>query len=78
MDNAFAGREMFTLSAHLTAQSIARICHTVRKWKVYFEQYDVPADQIERIAPAFPFRIDSMYLPARIATLHQCCACTRF
>jgi len=53
LDNAFAGREMFTLSAELAARSIARIWQTVREWKLYFEQYNVPADQIEKIAPAF-------------------------
>jgi hypothetical protein len=26
---------------------------TVREWKVRFEEYQVPADQIEKIAPAF-------------------------
>lgn len=63
LDNAFAGREMFTLSAEFAAQSIARIWLTVREWKVYFEQYDVPADQIERIAPAFR-HIDEISTPA--------------
>jgi serine/threonine-protein kinase HipA len=53
LDNAFAGRETFTLSADVAAQSIARIWRTVRKWKVRFEEYQVPADQIEKIAPAF-------------------------
>ncbi len=63
LDNAFAGREMFTLSAELAAQSIARIWRIVREWKVYFEQYDVPADQIERIAPAFR-HIEEIATPA--------------
>jgi serine/threonine-protein kinase HipA len=53
LDNAFAGRETFTLSADVAAQSIARIWKTVREWKVRFEEYQVPADQIEKIAPAF-------------------------
>lgn len=53
LDNAFAGREMFTLSADAAAESIARVWSVVREWKVYFEQYQVPADQIEKIAPAF-------------------------
>lgn len=63
LDNAFAGREMFTLSAESAAQSIAKIWRTVREWKVYFEQYNVPADQIERIAPAFR-HIDEISTPA--------------
>lgn len=54
---------MFTLSAELAAQSIARIWRTVREWKVYFEQYEVPVDRIERIAPAFR-HIDEISTPA--------------
>jgi serine/threonine-protein kinase HipA len=53
LDNAFAGREIFTLSTEAAAQSIAKIWKTVREWKVHFEEYNVPADQIEKIAPAF-------------------------
>jgi serine/threonine-protein kinase HipA len=53
LDNAFAGREMFTLSAEAAAESIARIWRVVREWKVYFEEYRVPADQIEKVGPAF-------------------------
>lgn len=53
LDNAFAGREIFTLSADVAAQSIARIWRTVREWKARFEEYQVPADQIEKITPAF-------------------------
>ena len=53
LDNAFAGREMFTLSAEAAAESIARVWAIVREWKVYFEEYQVPAEQIEKIAPAF-------------------------
>jgi serine/threonine-protein kinase HipA len=53
LDNAFDGREMFTLSAEAAAESIARIWRILREWKVYFEEYEVPSHQIERIAPAF-------------------------
>ncbi len=53
LDNAFAGREMFTLSAAAAAGSIAKIWRILREWKVYFEEYQVPSHQIERIAPAF-------------------------
>jgi len=53
LDNAFAGREMFTLSADAAAESIAKIWKIVREWKVYFEEFEVPAHQIESIAPAF-------------------------
>jgi serine/threonine-protein kinase HipA len=53
LDNAFASREMFTLSAEAAGESIAKIWKIVREWKVYFEEYEVPSDQIEKIAPAF-------------------------
>jgi len=53
LDNALAGREMFTLSAEAAAESVARIWRILREWKVYFEEYQVPSHQIERIAPAF-------------------------
>lgn len=62
LDNAFAGREMFTLSAEAAAESIARIWKIVREWKVYFEDYQVPADEIEKIAPAFR-HIDELSTP---------------
>lgn len=63
LDNAFAGRETFTLSTGAAAESIARIWRTVREWKVHFEEYEVPADQIEKIAPAFR-HIDDVSTPA--------------
>jgi serine/threonine-protein kinase HipA len=53
LDNAFAGREMFTLSADSAAKSISRVWMTVREWRQRFEEYDVPFAQIEKIAPAF-------------------------
>jgi serine/threonine-protein kinase HipA len=53
LDNAFAGRETFTLSAEAAAESIAKIWKVVREWRVFFEQYGVEPQQIEKIAPAF-------------------------
>ena len=53
LDNAFAGRETFTLSAEAAAESIARIWKVVREWRVYFEEYGVTPEQIAKIAPAF-------------------------
>jgi serine/threonine-protein kinase HipA len=53
LDNAFAGRETFTLSTESAAGSIVRIWKTVREWKTNFENDNVPADQIQKIAPAF-------------------------
>ena len=63
LDNAFAGRGTFTLVTDTAAQSISRIWKTVREWKVIFEEYNVPADQIEKIAPAFR-HIDEVSTPA--------------
>jgi len=63
LDNAFAGREIFTLSTESATRSIARIWQIVREWRVHFEQYNVPADQIEKIAPAFR-HIDEISTPA--------------
>jgi serine/threonine-protein kinase HipA len=63
LDNAFAGRETFTLSAETAGQSIAKIWRTVREWKVRFEEYEVPADQIQKIAPAFR-HIDDISTPS--------------
>lgn len=63
LDNAFAGREMFTLSAEAAGESIARVWRIVREWKVYFEEYGVPAEQIEKIAAAFR-HIDELSTPS--------------
>ena len=63
LDNAFAGREMFTLSAEAAGESIARMWRTVREWRVYFEECQVPADQIEKIAPAFR-HLDELATPS--------------
>jgi serine/threonine-protein kinase HipA len=53
LDNAFADRERFTLSSQAATESIAKIWGTVREWKVRFEEYGAPGEQIEKIAPAF-------------------------
>ena len=63
LDNAFAGREMFTLSAEAAGESIAKIWKVVREWKVYFEEYQVPFEQIEKIAPAFR-HLDDLSTPS--------------
>jgi serine/threonine-protein kinase HipA len=55
--------EMFTLSAEAAAESITKIWAIVREWKVYFEGYQVPFDQIEKIAPAFR-HIDDLSTPS--------------
>jgi serine/threonine-protein kinase HipA len=53
LDNAYGARELFTLSSTDAANVIATVWATVREWKVHFESYDVPADQIDKIASAF-------------------------
>lgn len=53
LDNAYAAREMFTLSPEKAAEAIATVWATVREWKVYFEQWGAAPEQIEKIAPAF-------------------------
>jgi len=63
LDNAFDGREMFTLSAEAAGESIARIWRFLREWKLYFEEYQVPSHQIESIAPAFR-HIDDLSTPS--------------
>jgi serine/threonine-protein kinase HipA len=62
LDNAFAGREIFTLSGESAAESIAKIWRTVREWKAHFDDYQVPAEQIKKIAPAFR-HIDAVSTP---------------
>jgi serine/threonine-protein kinase HipA len=69
LDNAFAGRETFTLSADSAAQCVSRIWKTVREWKARFEEYQVPSDQIEKIAPAFR-HIDDVSTPALRKLIH--------
>jgi len=53
LDNAFAGREVFTLSADEATAVIGRVWEAVRKWKDRFAAWGVPAQQIEKVAPAF-------------------------
>jgi serine/threonine-protein kinase HipA len=63
LDNAFASREVFTLSAEEASRSIAKIWRTVREWKVHFEEHQVPNEQIEKVATAFR-HIDDISTPA--------------
>jgi len=54
---------VFTSSAEDAARSIAKIWKTVRQWKVHFEEYQVPDEQIAKVAPAFR-HIDDVSTPA--------------
>lgn len=62
LDNAFAAREMFTLSQADAAGAIAAIWATVREWRVYFEGFGATPEQIDRVAPAFR-HIDDVSTP---------------
>jgi serine/threonine-protein kinase HipA len=46
-------KEAFSLSETDAAAVIAQVWERVREWRVYFEQYGVPATEIENTAPAF-------------------------
>src|SRR5207245_8093775 len=65
LDNAFAGREMFTLSAEAAVERHQKVWRILREWKVYFEEYQVPSHQIERIAAAFRHIDDLSTQPLR-------------
>lgn len=53
LDNAMTAKEAFSLSETEAVTVIAEVWERVREWRVYFEQYGVPATEIEKIAPAF-------------------------
>lgn len=63
LDNALAAHEMFTLSRAAACEMIADIWRVVREWRVYFEGFGVPAQEIEKIAPAFR-HLDDVTTPA--------------
>ena len=69
LDNAFAAREMFTLTADDAAAVVAEIWSTVQNWQESFENFGVSPDNIEQIAPAFRHIDDicSAELRARLA-----------
>lgn len=53
LDNALASHAVFTLSEREAAGAIDEVWRITCQWRVYFEQFDVDADDIDRIAPAF-------------------------
>ena len=59
LDNAYAAKERFGLLGADALGVIDRVWRTVRQWKVHFENFGIPLEQIERIAPAFR-RIDDV------------------
>lgn len=62
LDNAFAAREMFSLSQADAASAIAALWAKVREWRVYFEGYGATPEQIDRVASAFR-HIDDVSTP---------------
>jgi serine/threonine-protein kinase HipA len=69
LDNALASHSQFRLSEKAAADIIAQVWSIVREWKVYFEGYGVPGEQIDRVASAFRHidHISSAALRQRIA-----------
>ena len=63
LDNALAAHEQFTLSRTTACALIAEVWRVVRQWRVNFEDFGVPAAEIEKIAPAFR-HIDDVSTPA--------------
>jgi len=59
LDNAIETHEMFTLSRTEACEMIAQVWRVVRQWRGYFEDFGVPALEIDRIAPAIR-HIDSI------------------
>lgn len=53
LDNAFAARELFTLSEAEALAIIDRIWMEVREWRTHFESFGVSAQVIEQAAAAF-------------------------
>lgn len=63
LDNALAAHERFTLSRTTACALMAEVWRVVRQWRVCFEDFGVPAAEIEKIAPAFR-HIDDVSTPA--------------
>jgi serine/threonine-protein kinase HipA len=59
LDNALASHPKFTLSKAQACDIISQVWRVVREWRVYFEQFGVPAEQMDRVASAFR-HIDSV------------------
>lgn len=53
LDNALASCDMFTLSKAAACQLIGDIWRVVRQWRIYFDEFGVPALQQDKIATAF-------------------------
>lgn len=68
LDNAYATKERFGLSAQQASYIIDRVWRVTRQWKTHFESLGIPADQIEGISRAFR-HIDDICSPELIKSL---------
>jgi serine/threonine-protein kinase HipA len=68
LDNAYAAKERFGLSAQQASSIIDRVWRVTRQWKTHFESLGIPADQIEGISRAFR-HIDDICSPELIKSL---------
>lgn len=53
LDNALAAHARFTLSQARACELISQVWAVLREWRVYFDQYGVPEQQIDKVATAF-------------------------
>ncbi len=53
LDNALAACARFALSEREALQAIDQIWRVVRQWRMYFDEFGVPEQDVERITPAF-------------------------
>lgn len=63
LDNALGWHARFTLSQARACELIDQVWRVVREWRVYFEAFGVPAEQMERVATAFR-HVDDVSTPA--------------
>lgn len=53
LDNALAAHAKFTLSQSKACEIMSNVWTVVRKWRVYFDQYGVAEEQMDKVATAF-------------------------
>jgi serine/threonine-protein kinase HipA len=53
LDNALAAHAKFTLSQSKACEIMSNVWTVVREWRVYFDQYGVAEEQMDKVATAF-------------------------
>jgi serine/threonine-protein kinase HipA len=53
LDNALAAHAKFTLSQSKACEIMSNVWAVVREWRVYFDQYGVAEEQMDKVATAF-------------------------